>query len=1512
MYKSHTAFLLACLVTQVLGVVIFLKGFIPIKNAVPGYATLLDLPPEPWENNTADYKNHSANSEDSTDVPGPPLPPIFGRLVIMLVDAMRADFMYGDSGKNFMPYTRALVDSNSSVSFIAKAHPPTVTMPRIKGLTTGSIPGFVDIALNLDSKALVEDNVITQMYHAGRRMVFYGDDTWLKLFPDHFVRHDGTTSFFVTDYTEVDENVTRHVVPELSRPDWDVMILHYLGLDHIGHLAGPASSLIGPKLQEMDKIVETIHTTVMKQDSERDLPTLLVLCGDHGMSNAGSHGGASAPETLTTLVFLSSLFSGGKGSNHVTSPVYQTGLAPTLALTFGLPVPQNSLGQVMTPVLARSSAQDQLRAVQINAHQLVGVLRANVAGFEREPGYQLYQQAVKMHSGWLKALAHGESATSLETLGQRVSQQYSRAMESIVDRVAASLSEYDMHAMVVGIALLIQVFFILLAASGKFVAGIVPGTDTWTVYIPPPALLLSSFFLVLSAQVSLCTSTKGWASAELCSGSAGWFMSLAAVTSTSVCVSLTIQLLFLTDHKTLLSAVGHSLHMCCSLPWEAMFLPAGVMLHSVSLGSSSLVEEEHQTWYFLQTTLFFLFMMANPLQTHKRPITCDNTTTARSHLDLVQDTDDTENDIMYKQRRAFSDGKQKDDGRNVKKTTEKKSSQLENNAPSECGSLTQQGYVRKSGCMRKMVAVLALLLTSRLLRSWNQTGIVWADQPDIGDWFVRPHNATVLAVTVFQQYILHELVLPWTSLYHSVPLLTLVHVWMGQAAFFFQGNSNSIATIDISAGYVGMEDYVQEVAGTLTCLSTYAGPFLWFTSLLVLITKRYPRPYPAMLQACFTIIITRTLPVTGYTVITTLQRYHLFVWSVFSPKLLYEAMLTALTATVVVDPAWFAGMKRLMYMNLGANKLKRITPSAFQNPALMCLDLGGNDLSQLDKAVLGRLLKLSKVHISSDSEIPDNVAAAQRPLPAFPHTYSTIPDVVAAALQPLDSSAISHIYCHIPDDDDKGPIPFYAAAAEVSVSSYGVSGETKQAVVVSTLCSRPSLAIRETPVYNAALKARDHRITLYGKAPNAAGQQSRRGQGLGRTCKTPRRASLPLTATDTYWLWEIPGEGSRNTSRHAPLSTLPNTYWPWGIPGEAARYTLRHAPPFTVPNTYWPWEVPGEGARNTPRHASLSTLPNTYWPWEIPGEGTRNTPRRASLPLAVPNTYWPWEIPGEGARNTPRRVPLFTLPNTYWPWEIPGEGTRNTLRHAPLSTLPNNYCLWEVPGEGARNTPRHASLSTLHNTYWPWEIPGEGSRNTPRRVSLSTLPNTYWPWRTWRIPGEGTRNTPRRASISTLPNTYWPWEIPGEGTRNTPRRAPLSKLPNTYWPWEIPGEGTRNTPRRASISTLPNTYWPWEIPGEGTRNTPRRASISTLPNTYWPWGIPGEGIRNTPRLASLSTLPNTYWPWDIPGEGARNTPRRASLPLATLPNTYWPWEIPGEGTRNTPRRVSLSLSTPKI
>lgn len=72
---------------------------------------------------------------------------------------------------------------------------------------TGSLPGFVDVIRNLNAPAVQEDNVLTQAKAAGKRIIFYGDETWVKLFPKHFVEYDGTTSFFVSDYTEVSFSV---------------------------------------------------------------------------------------------------------------------------------------------------------------------------------------------------------------------------------------------------------------------------------------------------------------------------------------------------------------------------------------------------------------------------------------------------------------------------------------------------------------------------------------------------------------------------------------------------------------------------------------------------------------------------------------------------------------------------------------------------------------------------------------------------------------------------------------------------------------------------------------------------------------------------------------------------------------------------------------------------------------------------------------------------------------------------------------------------------------------------------------------------------------------------------------------------------------------------------------------------------------------------------------------------------------------------------------------------------
>jgi ethanolaminephosphotransferase len=98
----------------------------------------------------------------------------------------------------------SLIRDGSAIPFTAHATSPTITMPRVKAMTTGSVPSFLDVILNFlesdtTSSLAKQDTWLAQMKSKdGGRLVMYGDDTWLKLFPGFFERADGTSSFFVS------------------------------------------------------------------------------------------------------------------------------------------------------------------------------------------------------------------------------------------------------------------------------------------------------------------------------------------------------------------------------------------------------------------------------------------------------------------------------------------------------------------------------------------------------------------------------------------------------------------------------------------------------------------------------------------------------------------------------------------------------------------------------------------------------------------------------------------------------------------------------------------------------------------------------------------------------------------------------------------------------------------------------------------------------------------------------------------------------------------------------------------------------------------------------------------------------------------------------------------------------------------------------------------------------------------------------------------------------------------
>lgn len=454
-----TVLLIAANLLIPLSILVFATGFFPYKPFLPGLAEYEPL--------------HF----------GPPPDAPFDKLIFMVVDALRSDFVFSE-GSGF-EYTQRLIRDGSAMPFTANARSPTVTMPRIKSITTGSIPSFVDLILNFDegdtsSNLAAQDTWLAQFKSRKEgKLLMFGDDTWLKLFPNTFDRQDGTTSFFVSDFTEVDHNVTRNVGPELANADWDLMVLHYLGLDHIGHKAGPRSPNMLPKQREMDGIVKTIFEAI---ESEPHLDsTLLVICGDHGMNDAGNHGASSPGETSPALVFMSpklkSISSGlpaparPKDEFDYYTTVEQSDLAPTIAALLGFPVPKNNLGALIPDFLSFwPQSKDKIQVLVRNARQLLQIVTATFGGdlfgdeVDVDPCTTKASDVEELACDWRKINTRASQLAIEDEFDQEWLLSITVWLRKAQDLMSSMASNYDMSRLVLGQGLALAGLFASITA----------------------------------------------------------------------------------------------------------------------------------------------------------------------------------------------------------------------------------------------------------------------------------------------------------------------------------------------------------------------------------------------------------------------------------------------------------------------------------------------------------------------------------------------------------------------------------------------------------------------------------------------------------------------------------------------------------------------------------------------------------------------------------------------------------------------------------------------------------------------------------------------------------------------------------------------------------------------------------------------------------------------------------------------------------------------------------------
>lgn len=614
---------------------------------------------------------------------------------------------------------------------------------------------------------------------------------------------------------QVDNNVTRNLKGEFEKNDWDVMILHYLGLDHIGHVYGPNSKLIPKKLAEMDAVVQNLYENTQKWKEK----SAIFVTGDHGMKDTGGHGGSSFPETNVPLIVLKKTCSGGF--------IQQVDVAPSLSVLLGVDIPSGTVGHIITGFLEMLPIDFQNYLLLYNA------LVLNCDEYQ-----EVLNEAKQFHYNFLKngKIDDGLKAKSL----------YENYLVKNSEVLIKTSTQQDMNLIVLCLIVIIFCLLKIISFDNKDV------TDLMLLL-----LLLCFSALYFTASIALL-------------------------------IVLIIKITIRTIRKI------NKLPTCTF----NTILAVTTIIQLFALTSSSFIENEEYMWYFFLST----FLICATFSNTKSLLSFCKFVLAATLFRFLRSLDS--NAYNWLLSLSSSDWFVKS----------------ENSSHVQPFFIFSLILVLLCCVLYTKSAVVTLLNVFTLINIYifkcfyvNNVflgRLIWAiialnavlnfcnRESFINSWLLvtslllREYNVILLPACIF----LSKLI---CKTQENVFAKALLHFWLGNAFYFCQGHINSLASVNVSVGYIGLQDYVPAIVFSQVLCHTYALPVL--THLLLLKNCQNNE------DCWFVLIVARLLFLIVVNVVTVIQRSHLFIWSVFSPKLLIESSHAAVLLLQLI--IWFITIK---------------------------------------------------------------------------------------------------------------------------------------------------------------------------------------------------------------------------------------------------------------------------------------------------------------------------------------------------------------------------------------------------------------------------------------------------------------------------------------------------------------------------------------------------------------------------------------------------------------------------